>query len=736
MHILASLGLLLIVLGLSGGAWFFWDRSGDAIIPAGRYLGEAGALLIATAYVTTFARQRRLLHLPEFIDARAWSLGLVAIVVSDWICRPWGLFTGPSIRGELLVGALTMSILLRRGWCSTFFSYWPIVSAAILMWSFWIASDGSLLFSDDHAMFIFRLKLLKENFPFIPFWSPLWNAGFDARDFFATGTLNAFLLSAPFIYSFPVESVYNALIATLLWVFLPSSVFAAGLLLGVSRLGASIAATLSLCSGLFWYRWSLKYGTIGFIVSSTLVPLVLGLAIRFIQYKRPHKRLCISLAVVTSLTLLWSPSGIALLPLAVCALPTWRQIFSSRRHLLTLLLIVAINAPWMMMMWKVSKVGNFLSAERSAHTTSQQSTPTSTDISQGTDTTSSNNTSASFRHRSGSIDPKKSLNQWHNNASALNPLLVIFALPALLSLSGLVRVALSLLAGWLLLLGTVGVSLKPQLELDRMVVLASILLTIPIGSFMSQLFGNSTRGMLWRISGCVAGSFLLIGPFAASSMVLGRSDERYRFASPDVSALASIIHDNAADGRVVFTGCVLHELSGGHLGPLPMWSGVPMVASSYAHNIWRYEQPIPKSLLDRGDSGIQEYLNLQNATLVVAHEPIWIEYFRARPTEYRRISQVGDFFIFSRVGYTSSYALAGEIRELATNSSSISFIPTTERVALKFKYFPFLKSSACSLEPYTATDGLTFIQLTNCPSNQVVTIRSISPVSRLLSTSN
>lgn len=731
MHILASIGLLLIVLGLSGGAWFLWDRSGEAIIPAGRYLGEAGALAVAVAYLATAIRQRRLLDARDFIDPRAWSLGLVAIVVSDWICRPWGLFQGPTIRGELVIGALVMAALL-RGWWSSVFLYWPLASAALLIWSFTIASDGNLLFSDDHAMFLFRLKLLKENFPTIPFWSPLWNAGFDARDFFATGALNAFLLGAPLIYLFPIESVYNILIATILWVLLPASVFAGAMLIGISRIGASIAATLSLCSGLFWYRWSLKYGTVGFIVSGALMPLVLGLALRFIEYRRPHKRLCVSLALASSLMLLWSPSGIALLPLALLALPKSRQIFLSKRHMLTLIVLAAINLPWMTMMWKVSNVGKFLGADKGAHQTIQQHSAHSSE----TDNANVNNaSSATFRHRGGSIDTRKSLNQWHNNASALNPLLVVFALPAVLALTGAARLTIGLVTGWLMLLGTVGVSLKPQLELDRMVVLASIILTIPVGAFLADLVRNGYRNMTWKLAACVAGSFLLIGPFAASSMVLGRSDEKYRVAGPEVAALADTLRDNAADGRVVFTGCVLHELSGGHLGPLPMWSGVPMVASSYAHNIWRYEQPIPKSLLDKGESGIRDYLNLQNATLVVAHEPTWIEHFRSRPNEYQKLRQDGDFVVFSRVGYTPSYTLEGEVRDLTTTSSSISFVPTTESVTLKFKYFPFLTSSSCSIEPYNAADGVVLMRLSGCARNQPVTIKSVSPLQRLLGSS-
>ena len=727
MQIIASLGLLFIVLGFSGGAWFFWEKWGDAIVPAGRYLGEAGIVCILIAFAISAFRSRRIPPTSAFLHEPTWTLGLVAIFFSDWLCRRWGLFQGPTIRGELLIGCCAAYYLLRHGW-QRFFLYWPLAAAALLLWSFWLASKGALLFSDDHAMFMFRLKLLKENFPSIPFWSPLWNAGIDARDFFATGSLNAFILASPLIYLFPVESVYNLIIALVLWVVLPGSVFLAARILGASRLAAAISVTLSLCSGLFWYRWALKYGTVGFIVSSSLFPLCVALALRYLYDSKPSRTMCGSLVVVTTLMLLWSPSGLAIVPLAICALPRLVAIGTSRRRLLTLIMIAAINAPWMAMMWKVSNVGRFLDAEKKQVVAQHDVVSLQTN---GIPSTSQSSGGPVFRHRSGSLDSKKSLNQWHNNASALNPLLVVFALPALWYLRGTTRVAVSMLTVWLLLLGTVGVALKPQLELDRMIVIASVLLTLPLGGFLVEFFSKAQRGGWWRVSASIACSFLLIGPFSAASVVLGRSDDKFKFAGPEVATLAETIRANAGAGRAFFSGCVLHELSGGHLSPLPFWAQTPMIASSYAHNIWRYEQPIPPTYLQRGDAGIREYLDLMNASLVLAHEPAWIEYFKARPNDYVRIDEQGEFWVFRRVNFIPSYTVSGDLSDFSYTTNSISFVPRSNSLTLKFKYLPLITSTGCTIAPFTAASDLTLISLSGCPVGQRVELRSVSPLQRL-----
>lgn len=727
----ASFALLLVVLGLSGGAWYLWERKGDAIIPAGRYILMVAALALIWINTLSVIRGRGLLKLADYLDLRAWSLGLVAITISDWIARPWGLFSGAHLRGEIILACVVAYTLLdRRRWVRLL-SVWPIVSIALLLWSFYIAADGDLLFADDHAMFLFRLKLLKENFPSIPFWSPLWNGGIDARDFFATGALNAFLIASPIIYLTDIDKSYNLIISGLLWLLMPACVYAAARLLGYSRLAGAITTILALSCSLFWYRWGLKYGTVGFITSTALLPLVFALAIRQIHDQHPSRLITLALCVLTSLMLLWSPSGIAILPVALTALLLSPRAVFKKRQIVTLLVIVAINLPWMAMMWKVSKVSRFLNS----HTTevSVAQTPGQKGVTQ---TTIPAREPTTYRHKSGSIDTKKTLTHWQHNAIALNPLLLIFALPALLCVKAPLRRYFIATCGWLLLLGTVGVSLKPQLELDRMLVIAAVLLTIPVGDLLNRFFNQAERGTSWRLAASLACGFLILSTFISTSVVLNRSDDTYQFTTPEVRAIRSIISNHAGGGRALFTGCVLHELSGGHLAPLPMWSKTPMVASSYAHNIWRYEQPIPQSFLDRGDEGITDYMNLINASIVVAHEPTWIERFRSQPAKYEKLWRGDTFHIFKRIGYTPSYSLNGEVTNLSFNSNSVTLTPLSERVILKFKHFPFLTSSGCKITPYKVETGLELIELSACVPGQEITLKSVSPLTRLFSTNS
>ena len=735
MPLLASTGFLLIVLGLSGGAWHFWERNGDALIPAGRYLILAGILCSALATIVSYLRGKGLPSKESFLDGRVWTCGLLAIFFSDWITRPWGLFKGPAVRGELILGALICFLLLRKQVWIHFFRYWPVVVVGLLIWSFTVASNGYLLFSDDHAMFLFRLKLLKENFPSIPFWSPLWNAGIDARDFFATGALNAFFLGAPFLYLFPVETVYPFLIGGILWVLAPLCVFLAARLLGLSTLAASLSTTLSLCSGLFWFRWALKYGTVGFITSTALFPLVTALAIAFIRAERPSLLRGAALCISTTLMLFWSPSGIAAAPILLVALPQIPRLLRSKRHVAALCIIIALNLPWVCMMWKVSKVARFLDSPTTEAVPPTPTTSIETADSRHNSSPTITTETTTYRHKKDSISFKKALNHWQNNAVALNPLLVILSLPALIAFSGAARLYFIAICTWLLLLGTVGVSLKPQLELDRMIVIASILVSIPVGQYLLQLFLSAQKGITWRIAASSAGAFVLIGPFAATSVVLNRSDDLYTFTNKEVTSLVRTLSTHASGGRVLFTGCVLHQMSGGHLAPLPMWSNTPMIASSYAHNIWKYEQPIPQQLIARGDAGIIEFLDLVNASVVVAHEPKWIEYFKVRQADYQQVWRGEVFFVFKRINYTPSYTISGELSDLSFTSRDITFVPKSDSLVLKFRHFPFITSTSCAIEAQPSAAGFNIIALSGCTPGQPVTIRSVSPAKRLLGNS-
>jgi hypothetical protein len=731
MRLALPLAALFILFGLSGGAWHLWSANHLAVAPAGRYLLIPGIILLALSIGHKVLTKRcPLISLDELAHPTVWCAGIAALFFSDWLTRPYSLFQGPDIRGELLLGALIVWGFLKRGWRPLLLAL-PVIASLLATWSFFLRSNGALLFSDDHAMFLFRLKLLKENFPFIPFWFPLWNGGIDARDFFATGALNAFFLSAPLVYAFPVEQVYNLIIALFLWVVVPLASYLTARKFDSDRCVAAVAALLSMSTTLLWYRWALQYGTVGFIISSAILPLVFALATRFIARSDLTWKEALALILTATLMLLWSPSGMALAPLALIAVPRLKTILSSRRHLLTILLIVAVNLPWMMMMWKVSGVGKFLKSESTV--VAHQTTPPTPTGDKPDTTKNSQQSGTHYRHRAGGLEFRKIQKHWQQNVVSMNPLIFALALPALAALPAALRLSYALITGWLLFLGTFGVSLKPQLELDRMVVIATVVLCYPVARFIVSVFKQAHTSRLMKASAVSLGSFLVIGPFTTTSILMNRSYVHYFFASPVVQTLAETIDQNANGGRALFSGCVLHELSGGHLAPLPFWAKTPLIASSYAHNIWRYEQPIPKSFMDQGDVGIRRFFDLMNVTIVTAHEPHWRTYFMERASEYKEIGRQEGFILFSRINAKPSYVIEGEAVDLRQDTNSAHLTPRSERVVLSFKYFPFMTSSHCTIKPFSAAPDLTLIELSGCTPGTSVTLESIKPLERLVS---
>jgi len=732
---LLPLAALLTLLGLTGGSWHIWSMEHAAIIPSGRYVVAFALILVIIRLVHTVFFKGARPTLSEIADPGVWTLGLVAIFISGWLCRPYNFFQGPHIRVTLATTTVLTFALSFKNW-RRIFSALPALATILAAWTFFKQSGGALLFSDDHAMFLFRLQLLKENFPSIPFWSPLWNGGIDARDFFATGALSPFLLTSPLIYLFPIESIYNVIIALILWVFTPLCGYLAARAYGGERVVAAVTALLATTTSLFWSRWALKYGTVGFIVSSSLIPWVTALGMRFISEESTTRRERILLVCATTLMLLWSPSGIALLPCAILALPRLPSLARSRKHLAVMAAILALNLPWMAMMWKVSSVGKFLhseSTQSSSHTTNQEPGVTAGLNATPPPAALSPTPPNTYRHKAGGLDLKKSLKNWQEAGVSANPLVVVLALPAILAVAGRTRLFIGATYAWLVFLGTVGVSLKPQLELDRMLVIAGLVSAFPIAQLIVKTFLNVKSCMSRRLTAAIVGGFMVAGPLATSDMLQNRLYDRYTFAGPEVNALSEAIALHSQGGRALFTGCVLHQLSGGHLAPLPFWSQTPLIATSYAHNIWSYEQPIPESFLKAGDSGIRKFFDLMNVTVVLAHEPTWRRYFNERPNEYREQGHFGEFFLYTRTGITPSYLLEGDARALSQNTHSLTFTPLTERVILKFKYLPFLHTSHCAIRPFAASSEVTLIELSGCPVGEAVTVKSITPYERLIS---
>lgn len=574
-----------------------------------------------------------------------------------------------------------------------------------------LQGSGKPITSDDHASFLYRIALLKENFPFIPFYNPQWNAGYDAREFFPSGVLNFFLIFAPVIYLFPAKMIYSALVGSLLFVLAPTLNWWAAYLIAKNKRASWLTAMLTITGSSLWYKWGLSYGTLGFATSLCLLPLTLALLIQFFEEQHCPFRNYVVFPACLTLTILWPLAGLILFPALLWQLPAALKVLRDTRTRWTLVILLCLNLPWILLFVSNSPVVQFVSAtpERSMK----------------------------------EIHAPKHLTSFTPNAmfqigvaagQTTNPLLVLGFIPGLLLL-GTKRKAQSfyITLGWCLLMGICISQLKPQLELERMLVALLMIATIPAGLGLATLLEEHLQGPLPARLLCLPiWGILLVSPLWLHSILANESSEKIFFASNVTDSLVHAISTHAGSGRVLITGFTLHTLEGGHVAPLPYLSGIPMVASGFYHNKWRYEDVIPPEFRARGKAGILEYLDLMNITAVVTHDNFWRGWFKKRKKLFSKVYELDRFTIYRRNEVNPSYFLSGEGEILSQNSNSIRLRVSSPNAILKFKYFGFLHSEACTLSPVRVGPSLYFIELQQCDTQAAITIASRSPLARLL----
>jgi len=702
------------------GKGALWSDSGPIILPSGTYGFIFGLLLLAISFLLHYSTARES-RVKLTIEPFGASIGVVFLFLSDWLCRSYNLFQAPIIRGEIILALLIVVTLLPKRKALQYFI--ALLLALALLWiSFFTTAAGRMLVSDDHATFVFRLMSLKENFPFIPYYSPVWNAGFDARDFFATGALNVFLLFAPLIYLFDVSHIYNLIIASIIFGLLPLSVFIGARICRLTAPAPAMAAIIAMGSSLMWYRWGLKYGTVGFITSAALSPLVLALLTKFLSKEEQLSRIeALLLVVTTSLMLCWSPSTFVILPAGIYGLVYLGRVLHKQHSALIIGGIFALTAPWVVVFLSVSKVTTFVKQEQPSYQATAEGT-FSTD----------KPTPIVHKAKPSKVTVQNCLRVIRDFSTGANPLIIFLALPGILLLAGAARPIFGLTSVSLAALGSIIALRLPQLELDRMLVILGVILSIPAAAALAHMTRATEGRVFSRLSTALCLAFLLVTPFSAAGVVSNNSIEQYFFASPLFTNLTQAIKKYGGNGRVLFSGFILHQVSDGHIAPLAELTGKPLMASSPFHNLWSYRQIFPKSFIERKESaGIEEYLDLYNVSAVLAHERSWLHYFSSKPEKYQPAWHQDKFTLFVRTTSPASYYIQGSGQEPEVRSNSIVLKPTTSEVVLRFNYFPFLKSSSCIISGQQVALEVSFIKLSQCTPGSEVIISSVGALSRI-----
>lgn len=714
------MALGLVFYGLVAGDFMLWGRPGEALLTSTKQWAIllAGVMAISGAYA--LLARRRLVF-----DERGVVLSLCLLFFGDWLTRRYNLLQGPGIRGEILLGFILSYVALRCFSLRHFVWIAPI-SAIICISSLLSATENSLLFSDDHPAFIYRLNLLKEYFPWIPVYDALWNRGYDVTQLLSTGAHNVFLLAWPLLYFFEVEQVYNLIVALLLFGVLPLSVFLAARVERLQYWAAGVAAVLAMTSSLFWYRWALKYGTLGFICSAALFPLVFALVLRAVEGKQKFgNKEALLLFCATSLMLCWTPMSLAFLPLAALALLKLRSVLRDKKFALSLVLIAIVNLPWMYTFVVDAGVFKFMQSEQNVEATNLPRLD-ETAVKRG----------IAHRHQADGVNFREALAVLRESAVTFHPVTLLFFLPGAFLFSGLKRFAYVLTVSHLLLLGSVMVPLKPQLELDRMLVLLAVFGSLPAAMLVqgvAQKIPVSGRRWYDVLPLAVVFGFLFAGVFATAGVLRNRSLEKFDLMQPWVSEFSQSLASTVGAGRYFFSGFVLHELSGGHLAPLSIWSKVPLIASSHVHSQWQYKSSTPSEYLKLGEAGIEEFLHQSNVSATIAHEPFWINYFQARSNIYKPLGVYGPFHLYARTQQLPGYFFSGKGEILSQTSDGVVFRLETPNAVLRFAYNKRLEVDAprCVVSPYRHGEALEFVSLSHCPTGVALKLYAPSLFGRL-----
>ncbi|MCC6931847.1 MAG: hypothetical protein IT292_01135 [Deltaproteobacteria bacterium] len=642
-------------------------------------------------------------------------LALVILFTSSYFSISFGFYPSSGGRIEILAIGIIVFFLV---FLAKSFTWNDKSGLAILclvqlfcVFSFLSYLDGRLIYSDDHPNFIYRLQLLREHFPQIPFYNPRWNAGYSSHEFYPTGVINIFFAAWPILYlvgdfnSVSGAVAYNYIIAYVFLGLIPLATYWAARLFLLSPVVALIAGVLALMPSMGYFEWVMRYGTLGFGFSLGLLPLVFALFYRlgFVEDSNRGKWFYVfALFAIFSLAFRWTPFALMLIPLALYFLLNIKRVFSNTNYtfwLVLALLLFTANVKWVWDFIELSKVGNFVSGNTlpGAHAKSFYSG-------------SLVNTSDNVLQRSWSVFKAMGVK--------VNPLIYLFLIPGLCLLPDKhQRRALGLSVVYLLFLAAFGEQWKPQLELRRMILAASFLAILPVSlalvEFCKKLLElRKNKILTLNICATVAFIFLLgfiaIVPLVTASAYTNRSDEAFRFSDSLVDNLSAAVHRWSGKGRTFILGFILHDLNasdyssqdGGHVSPLAIFSGRPFYASDYYHRRWSTVDPIPADYRARGEEGIEEFLDLVNTTAVITFRKEWVDYCKQR-SWYKQVFQQGRFRLFRRTRNTGGPVLSG-VGKVKETPSSIIVSPETQELVVKYRYYDRLRvfNSVSGVEIY------------------------------------
>lgn len=472
-------------------------------------------------------------------------------------------------------------------------------------------------YSDDHPSFLFRIAEFFGAFPWRENYVPHWNAGVVNSVITSSGVAGYALLGAPlWLLAEPhLAAPYVLLFAFV--IFVPWFTACAFRAAGISWTGALIGALLMLCGSRLYFVWMLHFGTVGASLAGAMLPAALAFLYAAI-HRRPAapRRVFAGLFVALFLMCQWPPMMLLAVPLVLLALCAWRHWWRPvvrGRLIWTGVLVVLALLP--------TVAGSLLGKTVMEHVLE----------------TSAGQGGLAARLRTNFLSQTSGL------LMDVNPLVLV------VGAAGVWVMPWKWLRRWvagvllfLVLLFSVAPVCLPNMQLERMAIMAAGLLVLPAAAWLRVALDNRSPRLL--VARAVILALLVCSLTNLARVYKSRTPATYTGIRPSIRELTAWVREQVpADGRLLFAGSVVHAYGRGHIAYLPLLAGREIMACDYyGFPAGMVESGYPPETFRRRPGGMERFMRLHGVTHAITFRDNYIEHFRNHPEDYEEVAVFRD----------------------------------------------------------------------------------------------
>ncbi len=468
---------------------------------------------------------------------------------------------------------------------------------------------GRAFYRTDHPSTMFRLWEFGETFPALGGYNPMWNAGIEHFAGVTSGAHGLGLLIYPLLRLAPVHTFYSEALLVLFIIVTPLIAALSVKAVGGGLEAMAAGALLALGCSQHFFLWFWHYGTVGAVLSASMVVPVTALAYRAAVRHRLDPATFFGLFAAGLLMLMWKPLapaiGIGLLGAYLGARRHWNR--RSFRFLLACgALILLAYLPWL----RVTLFPGRGALDYVARAGGEPRT-LGVILSGGAGRLAANLVKGHpvllFLGLGGAaFAAPRSIRRWY--------------LPVL--------AFLAVLTGWSL-------EVNPLSQLDRLALPLLFAAIVPA----ALCAGRALRASGWRSAPARAALFavLLLGGYNVSHHYANRGLARAQPMPEELDEFVEWIRAEVPEnGRLLFAGRAVHGYGWGKIAYLPVLAGREMMADDYygfPRGIVEFEYP-PQPYRDSAE-GYLAYASAYNVTHIVTIHNRYREQFDRHPEVFQ-----------------------------------------------------------------------------------------------------